>query len=122
MGMTYVLCFGIGLMIAVFVFTLFKMERRRYRELERVLYVDPLTKGFSHQKFMLEAGKKLAAVNPNAAFLVMDIDQFKLVNELFGRQKGCLLYTSAPRFLPSHPPPSHLAGWRSQENHSYPQP
>ena len=88
MGMTYVLCFGIGLMIAVFVFTLFKMERRRYRELERVLYVDPLTKGFSHQKFMLEAGKKLAAVNPNAAFLVMDIDQFKLVNELFGRQKG----------------------------------
>lgn len=88
MGLTYVLCFGIGLLIAIFVFILFRLERRRYRELERILYVDPLTKGYSHQKFMLEAGKKLDATDRSAAFLVMDIERFKLVNELFGRQVG----------------------------------
>lgn len=88
MGRTYALCLGISLLIASFVFTLFWLERRRYRELEHILYVDPLTGGSSHQKFLIDARKKLDSVNRRAAFLVMDIDRFKLVNEMFGQQTG----------------------------------
>lgn len=88
MGLTYILCLGIGLMIAAFVFTLFWLERKRYRELEHVLYVDPLTGGYSHQKFLMEARKKLDTAERKAAFLVMDIDRFKLVNEMFGQKEG----------------------------------
>lgn len=94
MNVTYGFCTGVGVLALVFVIFMIGQERRKHQELERILYVDPLTGGYSYQKFLEEARKKLDAVPGKAAYIVMDIEQFKLVNELFGRENGdqVLLY------------------------------
>lgn len=88
MKVTYVLFFCITILAAILIFYIMWSERQKNRQLERILYVDHLTGAASYQKFLLEAQKKLLTMDRSGAFIVMDIDQFKLINELFGYQKG----------------------------------
>lgn len=88
MTVTYFFCFGAGILLVVFVIYMVWAEREKHRELEEILYVDALTGGYSYQKFLKLARKCLNEDNRTAAYIVMDIDQFKLVNEFFGYEKG----------------------------------
>lgn len=85
---TYGMCAGVCLLTVIFIVCIIYMDKKKKQELERVLYVDSLTGGYSYQKFMLEARKKLDAATRKAAYIVMDIDQFKLIDELFGWDEG----------------------------------
>ncbi len=63
-------------------------EKSRNRQLEEVLYVDPLTGGITFTKFCMEA-PKLIEKNPNKAACVMaDLDNFKLINNMYGHAEG----------------------------------
>lgn len=85
---TYGMCAGVCFLTVIFIVCIIYMDKKKKQELERVLYVDSLTGGYSYQKFMLEARKKLDAATRKAAYIVMDIDQFKLIDELFGWDEG----------------------------------
>lgn len=88
MVVTYGMCVGVCLLTVILIVCIIFLDKRKKQELERVLYVDSLTGGYSYQKFMLEARKKLDGAARKAAYIVMDIDQFKLIDELFGWDEG----------------------------------
>lgn len=88
MKVTYIFCMGVGALVILFVAYIIRFEHKKHQELERILYVDPLTGGYTYQRFLVEARKRLNEDTRNAAYIVMDIEQFKLVNELFGQEEG----------------------------------
>ena len=83
---------GIMTFFLVTVFILFTIyavssERRKKEELDKVLYTDSLTGGASYAKFCLDVKKQLNK-NQKAAYVVMDLDNFKLVNDYYGYEMG----------------------------------
>lgn len=72
---------------AVLAWTLYK-ERAKTKRLLALLYTDPLTGEDSYQKFCKLAGDAVRNSSKKAAIISMDLDRFKLVNELFGQEKG----------------------------------
>ena len=83
---------GIMTFFLVTVFILFTIyavssERRKKEELDKVLYTDSLTGGASYAKFCLDIKKQLSK-NQKAAYIVMDLDNFKLVNDYYGYEMG----------------------------------
>ena len=83
---------GIMTFFLVTVFILFTIyavssERRKKEELDKVLYTDSLTGGASYAKFCLDVKKQLSK-SGNAAYVVMDLDNFKLVNDYYGYEMG----------------------------------
>ena len=83
---------GIMTFFLVTVFILFTIyavssERRKKEELDKVLYTDSLTGGASYAKFCLDVKKQLSK-NQKAAYVVMDLDNFKLVNDYYGYEMG----------------------------------
>ncbi len=83
---------GIMTFFLVTVFILFTIyavssERRKKEELDKVLYTDSLTGGASYAKFCLDVKKQLNK-NQKCAYVVMDLDNFKLVNDYYGYEMG----------------------------------
>lgn len=88
MLITYILAALIGILSLLLVCYIVHQERKKSREMEKLLYEDPLTGGYSYQRFRMELKKALETSGRKAAFIIMDIDQFKLINELFGVKSG----------------------------------
>ncbi len=83
---------GIMTFFLVTVFILFTIyavssERRKKEELDKILYTDSLTGGASYAKFCLDVKKQLNK-SGKAAYVVMDLDNFKLVNDYYGYEMG----------------------------------
>lgn len=83
---------GIMTFFLVMVFILFTIyavssERRKKEELDKVLYTDSLTGSDSYAKFCIDVKKQLMK-NQKAAYIVMDLDNFKLVNDYYGYEMG----------------------------------
>ncbi|MBD5519823.1 MAG: EAL domain-containing protein [Lachnospiraceae bacterium] len=88
MGRTYVLCAILLIVCVIIAVTLVWEERRKKYEMQNLLYVDELTGGSTLAKFKLDVKERLKAHIDNAAIIEMDLDDFKLVNELFGYDEG----------------------------------
>lgn len=83
---------GIMTFFLVTVFILFTIyavssERRKKEELDKFLYTDSLTGGASYAKFCLDVKKQLTK-SGKSAYIVMDLDNFKLVNDYYGYEMG----------------------------------
>lgn len=67
-------------------------ERAVARELKRLSETDPLTGIMNRRRFFEQAGKRYAA-KPDAALavLVLDLDEFKSINDRFGHSAGDLV-------------------------------
>ena len=85
---TYLLCTVICVIFTIIIIIFTKRERNKKIELQKILYVDPITKGYSFQRFCIEAKEKLAQDNRKAALIVLDIEKFKVINEMFGYDEG----------------------------------
>lgn len=88
---TYVLCAILTVVCVVIALTIFWEERRKKQEMQNLLYVDELTGGSTLAKFKLDVQERITGNNgnnDNAALIEMDLDDFKLVNELFGYDEG----------------------------------
>ena len=62
-------------------------ERRKKAELDKVLYTDSLTGGSSYAKFCVDVKKELVK-GKKAAYIVMDLDNFKLINDYYSYEQG----------------------------------
>lgn len=63
------------------------MERHKKEEFDKILYTDSLTGGSSYAKFCLDVKQQLLK-GKKAAYIVMDLDNFKLINDYYSYEKG----------------------------------
>ncbi len=88
MLVTYFLCAVICAIFFVIVLFFIKLERNKRRELQDIVYVDPVTKGYSFQRFCKEAKERIKTDTRPAAMIMLDIEKFKVINEMFGYDEG----------------------------------
>ena len=88
MNSTYILCLAIILIFVIIVLYSVNLERKKRSELQQILYVDPITQGYSFQRFCIEAKQHLEKDDRQAAVIVLDIEKFKVINEMFGYEEG----------------------------------
>lgn len=88
MGITYLLCGGIALLFGGLLVYIGRLDKKKNQQLEHILYVDSVTGDHSYQYFCDKGQEILTQTDRKAACIVMDIEDFKLVNELFGHKKG----------------------------------
>lgn len=89
MDNTFLLCVMIILLLLFFIAVIISAKNKGQRQLEELLYVDPVTKGPSFEKFKKDASEFLKqAEKGNYAILDFDIDKFKFVNDAFGYEEG----------------------------------
>lgn len=103
MNLTYSLCVLLTLIFLFLIWYIIRIEKQKNKELTRILYVDEVTGGFSYTRFCIEAKKILVQTDQPAAFITLDIDKFKLINDLYGYEEGnrtlCYMNDALERFL-----------------------
>ena len=63
--------------------------KEKNKQLEKALYVDPLTGDRSYEKFCIDCMKRLKEdSSKNAAFVFLDIDNFNLISTLYGYEES----------------------------------
>lgn len=76
-----------GIVVAVFLLLLIyivRSEKKKQTRLMEIAYTDVITGGDNYKAFCLKAENALEKDTAKMALLCMDIDRFKLVNDLFG--------------------------------------
>lgn len=86
---TKMLCAFIGFAFCVGAGLILWQQRNQNRRLEYYAYVDPLTGGKNNTCFLLDAVSVLRSQKEaQAAILAVDINRFKMINELLGVEAG----------------------------------
>ncbi len=85
---TYLMCGILAVVCAVIAFLIMNEERRKKQRIQNLLYVDDLTGGNTLARFKMEVESRTQQHDKNIAIIKMDLDDFKLVNELFGYDEG----------------------------------
>lgn len=88
MLITYLLCTVLTVLFLLFLVYILRSEKQKKKELADILYVDSVTGGYSYARFSVEARERLKKAAASMAYIVMDIDNFKVINELFGYEEG----------------------------------
>lgn len=88
MNFTYLLCMAVCVVLTLFILSDREVEKRKRKELQKILYEDPVTGGYSYKRFCKEAPEALERTGRKSAYLVMDLDKFKLINEQYGHEQG----------------------------------
>ena len=85
---TYLVC-AVLIVVCTFIAAwLYLEERRKKKQMQTLVFVDDLTGGNTYAKFKQEVEQRLNVHYGRTAFIMMDLDEFKLVNELFGYDTG----------------------------------
>lgn len=85
---TYIMCGILAVVCAVIAFLIMSEERRKKQRIQNLLYVDELTGGNTLARFKIEVERRMQVHYKKLAIIMMDLDDFKLVNELFGYEEG----------------------------------
>lgn len=84
---TFAMCVFLVIIFGELLYIIVSAEKRRINELDKILYVDSLTNGPSYAKFCVDVKKQLVK-GKKAAYIVMDLDNFKLINDYYGYEQG----------------------------------
>ncbi len=84
----YLMCFFLIVVFALFGLYIATEENAKKKEIDQMLYTDSLTGGSSYTKFCVDAKKQLLKSKNRLAYIIMDIDYFKLVNDYYGYEQG----------------------------------
>lgn len=104
------LVFFIFLIIIIFSFS------RNKRRLEQLAYVDPLTKGFTIQKFNEVANQRLSEDDSDMALLYINVERFKILNAQLGRAICDQIILSIHHGLASKLHDNEFIGHRTADN------
>lgn len=75
--------------IAILVSVVFLLAQRKYlKNLKKLAFVDTLTGVANHKAFQLAAAEVLSGTREQYAFVIMDVDKFKVLNDTFGYAVG----------------------------------
>ena len=81
------MCFFLICLFSMLIYIVVSTERRKKVELDKILYTDSLTGGASYAKFCVDVKKELIK-GKKAAYIVMDLDNFKLINDYYSYEQG----------------------------------
>lgn len=75
--------------IYLFIYIDITSQKQDEEKLRQLVYVDPITNGYNRNRFELEVHKQIQK-EPNLlyAYVSLDIDKFKLINDMFGISEG----------------------------------
>lgn len=92
---------AIGLIVIAILFVVILVSQNRSKKkLEKIAYIDEVTGGNNWYKFQVEAHKILEAANGRAyAFVLLDIDRFRFINEEYGHALGDVVLTQVMEIL-----------------------
>lgn len=88
---TYLLLLAFIVVLSMLLLFNMYMQRMRRDELVKLVFVDELTGGYTYTKFCMEAERILDTYNGNSAILSLDINDFKLINNMYGYDMGNIL-------------------------------
>lgn len=84
----FLMCFFLIVVFILFGVYIATQEKDKKKEIDQMLYTDSITGGSSYAKFCMDAKKQLLKSKAQFAYIVMDIDYFKLVNDYYGYEQG----------------------------------
>ncbi len=87
-SITIFLCIIIMIAIIAFMLYFFLYKKKTQDYYDNLLYVDAITGGPSYEKFMTDVRISLSQNKGNAAFSVLDIQNFNLIREKYGHGKS----------------------------------
>lgn len=74
--------------ISYLVVYIYKQKEKNQRDQEEMIFTDALTGGMSQTRFKLEARSLIKHPDASYAIVVMDIEKFKYINDLYGFSEG----------------------------------
>lgn len=77
-------------------------QKRHMKELTQIAFVDTLTGAANRKRFKLSAAELLAVSHEHYAFIILDIDKFKVLNDTLGYECGDALLISIAEILRKH--------------------
>ncbi len=87
LSIVVIICFFLFSLFAMLVYIILSAEKHKQAELDKILYTDSLTGKASYAKFCVDVKKQLIK-GKKAAYIVMDLDNFKLINDYYGYEQG----------------------------------
>lgn len=84
----FLMCFFLIAVFILFGIYIATEENQKKKEIDQMLYTDSITGGSSYAKFCVDAKTLLRKSKESFAFIIMDIDSFKLVNGYYGYEQG----------------------------------
>lgn len=110
---TTILCAFVVVVFCLGAWLIVNQQRRQNRELEQLAYVDPLTGGKNNIRFLLDAADILEEQKEKqAAVLAVDINRFKMINEMLGVEAGNRAICSLEKTLLEHTEAGEVVGHR----------
>ena len=97
--MTSILTGLVSLVLLAFVgYVVFEQYKHR-KILTKLAYVDEVTEALNKNSFKLEADLLIKKGKSQYAFVMLDIDKFKIINDIFGYEQGDLLLKHIAKVL-----------------------
>lgn len=86
---TIVLVIVLAVIFSALIILLVRQQKKKQEELSTLAYVDPVTKGHTFAKFQqIFADTMRNQPNHNYALLSLDLNKFKMINDLYGYEEG----------------------------------
>lgn len=76
------------LLFAMLLFYILIINKKSKKVLEEIAFTDTLTGHSNWNKFRMDCEKLLNNTNTEYAMVLLDVDKFKLINDLFGQDEG----------------------------------
>ncbi len=84
----FLMCFFLITVFVLFGIYIATEEKQKQKEIDQLLYTDSITGGASYAKFCVDTKRLLRKNKGNFAYIAMDIDSFKLINDYYGYYHG----------------------------------
>lgn len=117
MFMSVALCTEIILIFSLLMLHIKRTERKSKEAFYLSAFIDPLTECYNLNKLKMDLKKKLAENKDSLfAMVLLDIDKFKVINELYGFRRGDMVLIHIANVLKEHLGPNELFARISGDN------